>query len=296
MEPVRKEALVPELLTSINRQLDQLYMISDSDPIKEDVKNIKHTLVVLLDQSEKDPVSLTQLSFIKNYLEHALLEVRTLAKSCGASDIISSVAREVSMNTLNYSISFTTMLLKVQEIKSTFLIEPKAASRKNSGITASAETIDRCSACVNGFKLVEQPAYKCMDCDNKVTSKETGRTTPFLCKTCVDLCHKEHNIVESGFKEFVCSCNFVFNSCNKVDICTYNLSGNRYVRQPRYICYSCGLTEDKGSAICAFCIAHCHRDHDIKYIGLSSNFCDCLTGCTMCQSIKRCTSQVRSTN
>ena len=55
--------------------------------------------------------------------------------------------------------------------------------------------------------------------------------------------------------------------------CTYVLSGEDFLMQHWYNCYTCGLLFDKGC--CSLCAQVCHKGHDVGYSRKSSFFCDC---------------------
>eukprot|EP00873_Tetraselmis_striata_P017398 jgi/Tetstr1/437662/TSEL_026329.t1 len=56
-------------------------------------------------------------------------------------------------------------------------------------------------------------------------------------------------------------------------VCSYTRSGESFVEQHWYFCYTCGLTESKGC--CSSCAIICHDGHDVVYSGKSRFFCDC---------------------
>ena len=73
--------------------------------------------------------------------------------------------------------------------------------------------------------------------------------------------------------------------------CTYDASGNRFVDQHWYFCYTCGLTNAKG--MCSVCARVCHADHDIVYSRKSRFFCDCGAGGA---SVPRCMCRRQTTD
>lgn len=78
----------------------------------------------------------------------------------------------------------------------------------------------------------------------------------------------------------------------KVDhICTYNASGNRYIKQKFYHCKTCSIIGNSG--ICEVCVQKCHKGHDVsRFVESTSSFCDCPDICP-CKSILRDTSSLR---
>ena len=73
--------------------------------------------------------------------------------------------------------------------------------------------------------------------------------------------------------------------------CTYDASGNRFVDQHWYFCYTCGLTNAKG--MCSVCARVCHAGHDIVYSRKSRFFCDCGAGGA---SVPRCMCRRQTTD
>ena len=69
--------------------------------------------------------------------------------------------------------------------------------------------------------------------------------------------------------------------------CTFKMSGESYVEQHWYYCYTCGLINQKGC--CSVCLHVCHKGHDVVYSGKSGFFCDCGAGAggrAPCQCLK----------
>jgi len=61
------------------------------------------------------------------------------------------------------------------------------------------------------------------------------------------------------------------NSC-----CTYTVTGNNFMDQHWYYCYTCNLTFSEG--VCGVCVKVCHKGHDVSYSRKSRFFCDCGSG------------------
>ncbi|KAK9812313.1 hypothetical protein WJX73_001476 [Symbiochloris irregularis] len=69
-------------------------------------------------------------------------------------------------------------------------------------------------------------------------------------------------------------------------VCSYVRSGQQFVEQHWYYCYTCGLHDSKGC--CSVCAAVCHVGHDLVYSGRSRFFCDCgagVPGCPPCRCL-----------
>lgn len=66
--------------------------------------------------------------------------------------------------------------------------------------------------------------------------------------------------------------------------CSYRESGENFIEQHWYYCYTCGLTESKGC--CSTCAVVCHAGHDVVYSGRSRFFCDCGAGVPRCPPCK----------
>ncbi|KAA8491130.1 putative E3 ubiquitin-protein ligase [Porphyridium purpureum] len=56
-------------------------------------------------------------------------------------------------------------------------------------------------------------------------------------------------------------------------LCTFLQTGENFVAQPWFFCYSCGLMGSEG--VCAVCIRRCHGMCDVAYSRFSRFFCDC---------------------
>ncbi|KAB2613738.1 auxin transport protein BIG-like [Pyrus ussuriensis x Pyrus communis] len=59
-------------------------------------------------------------------------------------------------------------------------------------------------------------------------------------------------------------------------VCTFTSSGNNFMEQHWYFCYTCDLTVSKGC--CSVCAKVCHRGHRVVYSRSSRFFCDCGAG------------------
>lgn len=66
------------------------------------------------------------------------------------------------------------------------------------------------------------------------------------------------------------------NSDSTSKLCTYVKSGNNYMEQHWYFCYTCNLVKDRGC--CTVCAHVCHKDHQVVYSRSSRFFCDCGAG------------------
>ncbi|XVF31619.1 hypothetical protein REPUB_Repub17cG0006900 [Reevesia pubescens] len=70
-------------------------------------------------------------------------------------------------------------------------------------------------------------------------------------------------------------------------VCTFTSSGNNFMEQHWYFCYTCDLTVSKGC--CSVCAKVCHRGHRVVYSRSSRFFCDCGAGGvrgSSCQCLK----------
>ncbi|CAI5437638.1 unnamed protein product [Caenorhabditis angaria] len=55
--------------------------------------------------------------------------------------------------------------------------------------------------------------------------------------------------------------------------CSFKTTGNSFILQHWYNCYTCGMTDSKG--VCSVCAVNCHRGHSLSYSKKGSFFCDC---------------------
>lgn len=74
---------------------------------------------------------------------------------------------------------------------------------------------------------------------------------------------------------------------NAIDnnICTYSVTGDEFVRQKWYFCYTCGLVDSEGC--CEVCAKICHKGHHLSEPNPESQFfCDCgASGACQCLRI-----------
>ncbi|KAK9817780.1 hypothetical protein WJX72_002069 [[Myrmecia] bisecta] len=76
-------------------------------------------------------------------------------------------------------------------------------------------------------------------------------------------------------------------SAARPNVCTFISSGEAFVEQHWYFCYTCGLVDSKGC--CSVCAQVCHAGHDLVYSGKSRFFCDCgagVPGCPQCKCLQ----------
>lgn len=59
-------------------------------------------------------------------------------------------------------------------------------------------------------------------------------------------------------------------------LCTYTSTGNQFVEQHWYFCYSCELAGSEG--VCSTCARLCHKGCELAYSKFSRFFCDCGAG------------------
>ena len=70
------------------------------------------------------------------------------------------------------------------------------------------------------------------------------------------------------------------------NICTYNVTGNKFAAQPYRCCVTCNLIQGQG--VCLACANICHKGHELGEIIESDNFfCDCRESKTPCIAVKR---------
>lgn len=130
----------------------------------------------------------------------------------------------------------------------------------------------RCSFEITYGCPVEQPMFQCLDCN--ITNDE------YICQSCAIKCHYGHKLKYfAKVKGKVCHCldRSVCKIAFRNPICTYLLSGKKYISQPWYRCKTCGLVD--GYGCCSVCAHHCHKGHDLVYEGVYDEcFCDCGDG------------------
>ncbi|UMM10762.1 hypothetical protein L5515_000390 [Caenorhabditis briggsae] len=70
---------------------------------------------------------------------------------------------------------------------------------------------------------------------------------------------------------------------NELDFnfCTFKSTGNKFVTQHWYNCYTCKMIESTG--VCSTCAINCHRGHELAYSKKGAFFCDC--GSNGCESM-----------
>ena len=59
------------------------------------------------------------------------------------------------------------------------------------------------------------------------------------------------------------------------DLCTYLKTGNSFLVQEYFRCYTCGLDEKKHAGVCKVCVNTCHVGHDVKFTKNGRFYCDC---------------------
>lgn len=59
----------------------------------------------------------------------------------------------------------------------------------------------------------------------------------------------------------------------KTPLCTYTSTGDQYVEQHWYFCYTCDLAGSDG--VCSVCARVCHKNCELAYSKFSRFFCDC---------------------
>ena len=173
-------------------------------------------------------------------------------------DILTNIIEMSLDNLWNYVRSFTVMLNSI-----TFKEAPRVQTKE-------------CSLAISGLSHIEQKIYRCHTC-----SLGIGK---LICEACISICHKNHDVYLSGNGKGFCDCRFNRNPCAIQSKCSYVYTKTKYQNQICYVCETCGLTEAKGSTICQVCIESCHKDHQIKMLGMKSCYCDCFTSAGKCFS------------
>eukprot|EP01016_Furgasonia_blochmanni_P054551 TRINITY_DN9005_c0_g1_i5.p1 TRINITY_DN9005_c0_g1~~TRINITY_DN9005_c0_g1_i5.p1 ORF type:complete len:448 (-),score=65.43 TRINITY_DN9005_c0_g1_i5:208-1551(-) len=127
---------------------------------------------------------------------------------------------------------------------------------------------ENCSLNRTGNNYATQHAYQCEECNIN--------NNYMICSFCAHRCHSTHKLKYIGTKTYFCDCAYVTKRCLGLTGCTYNFTGEDYQSQPRFQCKTCVFDKNHISAVCSFCVEVCHKDHDIHFVGFTTNFCDCL--------------------
>ena len=126
--------------------------------------------------------------------------------------------------------------------------------------------LSRCTYDYRGEDYHSQHWFECLTCWG-------GESNYGCCLPCALTCHVDHVLVyhiPSGESVFVCDCG---RNLHQSDVCTWNSTKQKYVKQPFYRCHDCFTLHNEGC--CYQCTKHCHKGHAIVYAGVMSAFCDC---------------------
>lgn len=132
--------------------------------------------------------------------------------------------------------------------------------------------LSRCTYDYRGEDYHSQYWFECRTCWG-------GESNYGCCFPCALTCHADHVLVHHAptvDSVFVCDCG---RNLHQSNVCTWNSTRQKYVRQPFYRCHNCFTLHNEGC--CYQCAKCCHRGHAIVYAGIMSAFCDCgLSGST----------------
>lgn len=95
------------------------------------------------------------------------------------------------------------------------------------------------------------------------------------CLSCIDTCHKDHDISAIKITPFFCDCGDRGYCRKNTDssVCTFHLSGKQHFIQQWATCYDCFDNAENGA--CMSCLKTCHNGHNIGKIRDAPFFCDC---------------------
>lgn len=118
--------------------------------------------------------------------------------------------------------------------------------------------------------------YRCGTCN---------MSEQMICPSCRHFCHHDHettsfNAVRNSLLfPAQCACpNCLIkppeNPPEPIPLCTYNITGKKYVKQPLYICYTC--RQSGNTCVCINCAKVCHHGHQLVELSSSvKGFCNC---------------------
>lgn len=135
---------------------------------------------------------------------------------------------------------------------------------------------DKCSAEFIGETKCYHHLYQCQTCCMKSDQE-------YICKSCIEECHKGHQIADCGIVRDFCSCGthklpYKF-KCHLLKFNDMNppfsdCSGGK-MKQRWYQCISCGLYASDEVGICKACALTCHKDHTLLDLGVREGQCYC---------------------
>lgn len=143
----------------------------------------------------------------------------------------------------------------------------------------------RCSVeFVGEMKCGDQPVcyqhlFQCLDCNDKSEGK-------YICRSCIENCHKGHNVVDCGLVKGYCSCGtYQLDNSNMKCKSTYyvpikqnecSCKSNNYPQLQRWFqCMTCGLYSDDSQGVCYSCAHRCHDGHLVLDRGVKRRICQC---------------------
>eukprot|EP01129_Flabellula_baltica_P001704 TRINITY_DN1163_c0_g1_i1.p1 TRINITY_DN1163_c0_g1~~TRINITY_DN1163_c0_g1_i1.p1 ORF type:complete len:285 (+),score=23.14 TRINITY_DN1163_c0_g1_i1:50-856(+) len=135
-----------------------------------------------------------------------------------------------------------------------------------------------CTFASHGRNFIVQDIFHCYTC-RLTEDKNKG-----CCTKCSQTCHSGHDIRFFKKASFFCDCGsgdavvpcrvLLPVSVTDQECCSYKVSGDRYIEQDMYSCYSCSLIGNLGC--CRVCAVTCHRGHDVRFVKHTTEFyCDC---------------------
>ncbi|KAK8897116.1 hypothetical protein M9Y10_015050 [Tritrichomonas musculus] len=136
----------------------------------------------------------------------------------------------------------------------------------------------KCSGEFVGQQCCLQHLYQCETC-----SKHNDLI--FICKSCADKCHQNHQIIDCGIQKNFCSCGMKnFSNHFKCKILDFNETEQCSVlsffdepaMQRWFKCISCGIYATDEDGVCEKCANLCHKDHMIIDVGVQKRQCKCM--------------------
>lgn len=123
-----------------------------------------------------------------------------------------------------------------------------------------------------------QHFYQCKDCNSSSDDK-------FICRGCIENCHKGHNIIDCGIQKGFCSCGTKHLDNNgkcsssfyvECDANQCSCSKNRSEFLQRWFqCMTCGLYGEDTQGVCLSCANKCHKGHLLLDRGIKTRKCQC---------------------
>ena len=132
-------------------------------------------------------------------------------------------------------------------------------------------TSSQCTYDKHGPGFMLQRWYKCRTC----WGKEADVSAFGCCAHCASSCHSGHDLVRSELTKAECDCG---QYKHQSAVCTWQITGRRFIRQPFYRCYDC-FTIGSSDGVCYQCWKRCHGNHNTMYLGVIGAFCDCGLDC-----------------